>query len=86
MLTEKQDNMIDETKLDKFESIAFIQCLKEELERHKQAHHYSLWLAYLWHHIPVKEKFYTLGAIRHLQDIEMIEKSIFYLMKKWNLA
>jgi len=35
MLTEKQDNMIDETKLNQIESILFIQCLKEELERHK---------------------------------------------------
>lgn len=85
MIVEKQDNMIDETKLDKFESIVFIDCLKDELQRHKDTHHECVWIAYLYHHVPVKEKFYTLGAIRHLQDIEMIEKSINYLIKKWKL-
>ena len=85
MITEKEDNMIDETKLDKIQSILFIQCLKEELDRHKLEHKNCVWFAYLYHDVSVKEKFYTLGAIRHLQDIKMIEKSINYLKKKWNL-
>jgi len=85
MIQEKEDNMIDETKLNKRESILFIICLNEELKRYKQAHHSCVWFAYLSKGMSIQEKFWTLGAIRHLNDMEMIKKSINYLKKKWSL-
>lgn len=84
MLVIKKDlNHIDETKLNKYESILFLECLKEEKSRHDQAKKYAVWMAYLHHDNKVISKFHTLQATNHLIDIDMIVSTMNYLIKKW---
>lgn len=76
--------MIDEKSLDKNESIEFIFCLEIEKYRHtisiddcliKMQSSFSFLLMTFW----------FSSYKRHIQDIEMIDKSIKYLKLKWNL-
>lgn len=85
LIVKKELNHLDETKLDKYESILFLQCLKDEKERHEQAKKYALWTAYLHHDNNVIKKFYTLQAVNHVKDLEMIEYTIVYLINKWGI-
>lgn len=87
MLVIKKDlNHIDETKLNKYESILFLDCLKEEKVRHEQAKKYAIWMAYLHHDNKVISEFHRLQAINHVVDIEMIDKTIDYLIGKWRIS
>lgn len=86
MLVIKKDlNHIDETKLDKYESILFLECLKEEKVRHEQAKKYAVWMAYLHHDNKVISEFYRLQAINHLKDLNMISHTMVYLINKWGI-
>lgn len=86
MLIIKKDlNHLDETKLNKYESILFLECLKEEKARHIQAKKYMVWMAYLHHDNKVVSEFWRLGAINHTIDIEMIDKTMDYLIGKWRI-
>ena len=84
MIILKKNNHIDETKLNKNESIIFIQLLKVELLRHK------------CQVFQTQEKmYYDVGCINsifwkcqqqnHKIDCEKIEKCISYLNVKWGL-
>ena len=87
MIAMKKDKyfMIDEKLLDKDESIEFIHCLEVELFRHIISQNnclsniQSLKCSFLF------LTFWFSSYKRHIQDIEMIEKSINYLKQKWNL-
>lgn len=83
IVIKKELNHIDETKLNKYESILFLECLKDEKLRHEQAKKYSEWIAYLHHDNKVITQFHTLQAINHAIDLEMIIKAMNYLIKKW---
>lgn len=84
MIILKKNNHIDETKLDRYESIRFIVMLKTEMVRHE-----------LERHKCVERKFYDIGYINsvfwkcqeenHTVDIEMIQKCIDHLIVKWGL-
>lgn len=85
-MKKNQFMMIDETQLDKDESIEFILFLMQERNRHKVASAECLMkiktsinksLIYL--------TFWFSSYKRHLQDIEMIDKSIEYLSDKFEL-
>ena len=84
MITIKKINHIDETKLDRNESILFIDLLKTEMIRHKCAMHRAH-----------EQMYYDVGCINsvfwkcqkenHKQDVEKIENCIIYLIKKWRI-
>lgn len=86
MIRYKKDKyfMIDEKSLDKNESREFIFCLEIERFRHiismndcltKIQSSFSLLILTFW----------FSSYKRHIQDIEMIDKSIKYLKLKWDL-
>jgi hypothetical protein len=88
MITFKKDHyfMIDEKQLDKQESIEFILFLMQEKNRHKVASAECLMKI----KTSVNKSFIYLtfwfsSYKRHLQDIEMIDKSIDYLSDKFEL-
>lgn len=77
--------MIDEKLLDKKESIDFIYCLDKEKIRHIVSKINCLT------EIDISTSFLFLtfwfsSYKRHIQDIEMIDKSIQYLKAKWKLS
>ena len=76
---------MDETKLNKYESILFLKCLKEEKVRHEQAKKYAVWMAYLYHDNKVVSEFHRLQVINHLKDLDMISHTMVYLINKWGI-
>lgn len=84
MIVLKENNHIDETKLDRNQSILFIELLKVELLRHK-----------CQVHICHEKMYYDVGKINsifwkcqkenHQIDCDKIEKCIYYLVRKWEL-
>lgn len=85
LVIKKNMNHLDETKLNKYESILFLECFKEEKVRHEQAKKYMVWMAYLHHDSKVISEFWRLGAINHAIDLEMIVKTMDYLIAKWRI-
>lgn len=85
IVVKNKTDHIDETKLDKYESILFLNCLKDEKERHEQAKKEAEWIAYLHHDNKLIAKFYTLQAVNHLKDLDMINNAMVYLINKWNI-
>lgn len=82
---ENQYFMLDEKELDREESIIFIECLEDEKKRHENAR--SLCLALLSRtDKPILFILFMFSSYkRHQQDLDMIQESIDYLRKKWNL-
>lgn len=84
MIILKNNNHIDETKLNKNESVIFINLLKKEMLRHKCEMHRAY-----------EQMYYDVGYINsifwkcqmenHLQDLNKIQICINYLMQKWGL-
>jgi len=87
MIILKKNNHIDETKLDRNESVLFIDMLRHELQRHK----YEIYRAkehayYLFpYNNPLVSKFWECQTQNHKQDMDMIQKCIEYLVDKWSL-
>jgi len=86
MIAFKKDKyfMIDEKLLDKKESIEFIYCLEIEKIRHEVS------LTDCLIQIDLSASFLLLtfwfsSYKRHIQDIELIDKSIRYLKLKWDI-
>lgn len=79
--------MIDEKKLNKDEAKTFIQLLILERERHFKAMREALnnLKESFEIHKQVKALFWYSSYKRHCQDIKMINKSINYLKRKFNL-
>jgi hypothetical protein len=81
----KGDHMIDEKKLTKEQAIQFLDCMYQELYRHKrlakEAHISSITNI----NLPVKFQFWKFGEIRHNEDCDMILKTIEYLEEKYEL-
>jgi len=86
MIMMKKDKyfMIDEKLLDKKESVEFIHCLEIEKIRHVVSKINCLTKIKLSSSILLLT-FWFSSYKRHIQDIEMIEKSIKYLKSKWHL-
>lgn len=76
--------MIDEKLLDEDESKEFISCLNIELDRHNISKLECLKKIELSPSVLLLT-FWFSSYKRHLQDIEMIKKSIKYLKIKWKL-
>jgi len=84
MIILKKNNHIDETKLNRNETIVFIALLKHELNRHR----YEVYRA-------KEQMYYDVGYINsifwkcqmenHLQDLNKIQICINYLVQKWGL-
>jgi len=90
MLTNKNDTMIDEAKLDRDEAKAFIACMFSELKRHIKERDEAKDIAKDFflsndRQLAVVKQFYAYGSRRHQDDINMIVKSIKYLRKKYDL-
>lgn len=85
MITFKDGNYIDETKLSKTEARWFIQFLLEERQRHVMIHNFSDYCRYLYRDIPVLKIAYSTATQRHLGDITHIDKTIDYCEKKHNI-
>ena len=84
MIALKKNNHIDETKLDRNESIIFIQLLKVELLRHKCQ--VSLCHEKMYYDVGyINSIFWKCQKENHTEDIGMIQKCIYYLTKKWGL-
>ena len=85
-ITEKGHHFIDETQLDKAEAIIFIQLLECEKQRHRKE---KILAAMKSRHTstndPLQQHFWTSCVIRHEEDIIMIDKTIQYLINKFNL-
>lgn len=87
MIILKKNNHIDESKLDRNESILFIDMLRHELKRHQ----YEIYRAkehafYKFPYSnPLVSKFWECQTQNHKQDIDMIQKCINYLIEKWSL-
>ena len=84
MIELKDNNHIDETKLDKRESLLFIQLLDDEKTRHLlevKSAKFLMWL----HRDKLISKFWELQMLNHESDIEMIEKTMMYLFEKWRI-
>lgn len=76
--------MIDEKLLDKDESKEFISCLELEKLRHEVSKLECLRKIELSSSL-LFLTFWFSSFKRHIQDIEMIDKSINYLKSKWGL-
>jgi hypothetical protein len=87
MITFKKDHyfMIDEKLLDKNESLDFIICLEIEMERHETSKYECIDKMRDTSLSDLEHTFWFSSYKRHVQDIEMIGKSIEYLKKKWEL-
>ena len=84
MIVLKENNHIDETKLNKDESIIFIYILKKELIGHKcemqKAHEQMYYdVGYL------NSIFWKCQNENHKLDVEKIDACIYYLIRKWEL-
>lgn len=87
MIILKKNNDIDETKLDRNESILFVNMLRCELERHlnekmiakeRACYPFSC-------NIALVKTFWNCQKENHKIDVEKIEKCIDYLTKKWGI-
>ena len=87
MIVLKKDNLIDETKLDRGESIVFIMLLQKEIRRHQREYNYSIDVS--WFLNPdidrLKICFWRCQQENHTTDIILIQNCIDYLVKKWRL-
>jgi len=81
----KGDNMINETLLTKDEAISFLDCMYDELYRHRLNARESDVLHWKNLNNKVKAFFWQSSTIRHHQDCDMILKTIEYLEEKYNL-
>jgi len=87
MIKLKSNNHINETKLDRNESILFIDMLRHELQRHQ----YEIYRAkehafYKFPYSnPLVSKFWECQQENHITDITMIQNCINYLKEKWGL-
>lgn len=88
MIQLKKDiNHIDETKLNAYESLLFIQMLESEYHRHRHSRDFA-YLMYRNAQINgdnLTEIFYKCQNINHSKDMINIKKCILYLNKKFNL-
>ena len=84
MLANKNPTMIDEKKLDKYEAWFFIQCMKDELQRHIVAQESASKMIRITIS-KVTKRFYEYSITRHKDDIDMIKKTIDYLNRKWKI-
>ena len=87
MIILKKNNHIDERKLDRNESIIFIDMLRHELQRHQYEIYRSKEHAYYLfpYNNPLVSKFWECQTENHREDIVMIEYCINYLVDKWSL-
>lgn len=84
MITLKRNNHIDETKLDRTQSIIFLHLLKVELLRHQnQVHicHEKMYYDVGY----INNVFWKCQKMNHMLDCEKIRLCIDYLVKKWGL-
>ena len=84
MLIDKGEYLLDETKLTEEEAIAFIACMEEELDRHREAiidSHRKV----LYTDSETVKTFYYFSIERHKIDIKAINNTLSYLKEKWNL-
>ena len=84
MIILKKNNHIDETKLDRNESIVFIQLLKIEMIRHK-CQIYSCQEKMYYDIGYINSIFWNCQKENHKVDCIKIEKCINYLNIKWSL-
>lgn len=82
MIALKKNNHIDETKLDRNESILFIGMLRQELTRHECESYRAKELMYfdVGH---INAVFWQCQMENHKQDMLKIKKCIDYLVDKW---
>jgi len=87
MIILKKNNHIDETKLDRSESMLFIEMLRHELKRHQYEIFRAKETAYYKfpYSNPLVAKFWECQTQNHKQDVDMIQKCIDYLVEKWGL-
>lgn len=85
MIELKDNNHIDETKLDKRESLLFLHLLDDEKTRHKTEVNTAKWFSFLYKDKLIKI-FWDLQVENHKKDIEMIEKTMMYLFEKWSIS
>ena len=87
MITIKKDNHIDETKLDRNESILFIDMLQYELKRHDCEILRAKEKTFYWcsNYNPIHATFWDCQKENHKADSEKIQKCIKYLKEKWGL-
>lgn len=88
MIQLKKDiNHIDETKLNPYESMLFIQMLELEYYRHLHSKNYA-YLMYRnakFNNDKLTQIFYKCQYLNHIDDINNIMKCILNLNKKFNL-
>lgn len=85
-ITMKEDNMINERKLECMEAIHFLDCLYEELRRHKREE-YEAYVASITNlNNRTKHTFWISSMKRHNEDCKMILKTIKYLEDKFELV
>ena len=82
MLTSKNSTMIDEKKLDEQEAWSFIQCMEDELHRHRLAQESDNRMLQITMD-EVTKRFYEYSIIHHQEEILMITRIIYYLNRKW---
>lgn len=85
VLKNDQSNHIDETKVDKRESILFIKLLQTEKKRHINEWSGAKTLSWLYNDYKLHHLFFKCQQINHERDIIMIERTIDYLKKKFGL-
>lgn len=84
-ISSKGDHMIDEKKLSKVQAIHFLDCMYEELYRHKRLAKEAHVASVININNDVKRQFWRFGEIRHYEDCDMIIKTIEYLEEKYEL-
>lgn len=87
MITLKKDNLIDETKLDREESIVFVMLLQKEIRRHQREYNYAIDVSWFLNPVidDLKICFWKCQLQNHTTDMIMIQICIDYLVKKWSL-
>ena len=86
MITLKKNNHIDETKLNRNESILFVKMLRHELKRHQyEIYRAKEYVYYKYSCDPLASAFWECQKENHQQDIDMIQKCINYLVDKWRI-
>lgn len=84
MIELKENNMIDESKLDKREVLLFLNLLDDEKSRHIREQKQAVYFEWL-NNEPVIKTFWKCQAENHEKDIVMIDKCMLQLVLKWNL-
>ena len=82
----KEDGNINEIELNKREAIDFIKFLESEYCRHAHA---KIWcenkVSSKSIYTNIEKLAYKIGIKRHQTDMDMITKTIYYLIYKWSI-